>query len=104
MPVEPPTDQDDAWGAARAAARSEVAAALAPREQRCPSCGATSTRAGRFCPACGADYASRPRRRPGRRAIAAVALALLAAIAVGLALVPGLRRDAAERRAQEAER
>jgi predicted nucleic acid-binding Zn ribbon protein len=104
VPAQPPTDHDEPWGAARAAARSEVAAALAPRERRCPSCGAVSAQTGRFCPSCGADYASRPRRRPRRRVVVAVALALLAVVVLSAAVVPGLRRDAEERRAQEAER
>jgi hypothetical protein len=101
--VEPPAEGQQ-WGAARDAARSEVAAALAPRERRCPTCGATSTTSGRFCPNCGADYASRPRRRPGRRTVAAAVLALIAVIAAGAAIVPGLRRDAAERQASETAR
>jgi len=67
-------------------------------------CGARSQTTGRFCPSCGADYASRPRRRPGRRAIVAAGLALVAVIAAGAAIVPGLRREAAEREAREAAR
>lgn len=103
MSVEPPAE-DQGWGAARETARSEVAEALAPRERLCPVCGTTSVTSGRFCPTCGADYASRPRRRPGRRVLVICVVALLAVIVTSAAIVPGLRRAAADREARQAER
>jgi type II secretory pathway pseudopilin PulG len=104
MAVDNRNGQDDPWTSARASAREDVVAALAPRERRCPSCGAVQRASRRNCERCGADLTQRSRRwRPSRRLllIAGVAAVLLAAVAVPV--ISGTRdRAAKERRAAAA--
>jgi type II secretory pathway pseudopilin PulG len=95
---------DDPWAAARASQRDDVAAALAPRERRCPSCGTVQRGGGRLCSHCGADLTARaPRRIPWRALlIAGAAVLVLAAIAVPV--ISSLRDDAAAERERAAQR
>ena len=97
---------DDPWTSARSAAREDVHAALAPRERRCPACGAVQRGGGRTCVSCGADLTARhPRRHPERKPLyagLAVMLVMLAALAVPV--IGGLREDAAGERARAAAR
>jgi len=97
---------DDPWTSARSAAREDVHAALAPRERRCPACGAVQRGGGRTCVSCGADLTARhPRRHPERKPLyagLAVMLVMLAALAVPV--IGGLREDAAGERARTAAR
>jgi len=94
----------DPWAGARASQRDDVAAALAPRERRCPTCGTVQRDGGRLCSNCGADLTARaPRRIPWRPLlIAGAALVVLAAIAVPV--ISGLRGDAAGERGRAAQR
>jgi hypothetical protein len=89
------TQEHDPWTDARASQRDDVAAALAPRERRCPACGSIQRNGGRLCSNCGADLTARaPRRIPWRAlVIAGAAIVVLAAIAVPV--VSSLRDDAA---------
>ncbi len=100
------TPDDDPWTSARSAAREDVHAALAPRERRCPACGAVQRGGGRTCDSCGADLTARhPRRHPERKPLyagLAVMLVMLAALAVPV--IGGLREDAAGERARAAAR
>src|SRR5687767_10467076 len=97
-------EQDDPWAGARASQRDDVAAALAPRERRCPACGTVQRDGGRICANCGADLTARaPRRIPWPPLLfGAVAVFMLAAIAVPV--IGGLRDDAADERDRAAER
>jgi len=97
------TQQHDPWAAARASQRDDVAAALAPRERRCPACGHVQRDGGRLCSNCGADLTARaPRRIPWRALLlAGAAVVVLAAIAVPV--VSSLRDDAAGERKRAAE-
>ena len=99
-------ERDDPWISARSAAREDVQAALAPRERRCPACGAVQRGGGRTCKSCGVDLiARRPQRRPERKPVyagLAVTLAMLAAVAVPI--IGNLREDAADERAGAAAR
>jgi hypothetical protein len=94
----------DPWAAARASQRDDVAAALAPRERRCPSCGTVQRDGGRLCSKCGADLTARaPRRIPWRPLlIAGAAVLVIAAIAVPV--ISSLREDAATERERAAQR
>jgi hypothetical protein len=96
--------QHDPWADARSSQRDDVAAALAPRQRRCPSCGSVQHGGGRMCSDCGADLTARaPRRIPWRAlAIAGVVVAVVAAIAVPV--VSSLRTDAAGERERAAQR
>jgi hypothetical protein len=98
------TEQDDPWAGARASQRDDVAAALAPRERRCPACGTVQRDGGRICSNCGADLTARaPRRIPWPPVLfGAVAVFMLAAIAVPV--IGGLRDDATDERDRAAER
>jgi len=96
---KPPADESspDPWTSARDAARSEVAAALAPRRRVCPACGHPEAGAARRCSACGADLVvRRPRRRLGWRSATAVVLGAAAVLALIVAISGPLRRDAAD--------
>jgi hypothetical protein len=95
---------DDPWAGARAAQREDVAAALAPRERRCPACGTVQRDGGRRCSNCGADLTARaPRRIPWRPLLlGAAAVIVLAAVAVPV--IGGLRDDAAGERDRAAMR
>ena len=81
-----------------------MVAALAPRERRCPACGAAQSGGGRRCTNCGADLTARFSRGGSRRAwvFAAVVAAVLAAVSIPV--VGALRDDAADERARAAER
>jgi hypothetical protein len=98
------SEERDPWADARASQREDVAAALAPRERRCPSCGSAQRDGGRLCSSCGADLTARaPRRVPWRALLlAGAAIVVLAAIAVPV--VAGLRDDAAGERERAAQR
>jgi hypothetical protein len=98
------SQQHDPWAAARASQRDDVAAALAPRERRCPSCGSVQRDGGRLCTNCGEDLTARaPRRIPWRPLlIAGAAVVVLAAIAVPV--VSSMRDDAAGERERAAQR
>lgn len=79
-------------------------AALAPRERRCPVCGAVQRDGGRRCASCGADLTARFGRGGSRRAwyFAAAVAVVLALIAVPV--IGALREDAAGERDRAAER
>ena len=65
--------RDDPWDKAREAQREDVAGIFAPRERRCPECGADQRADGRKCTNCGADLTARyERRRPQHPPPAAV--------------------------------
>lgn len=95
--ASPPPGDDDPWTSARDVARSEVAAALAPRRRVCPACGRSEDGASRRCSACGEDLvARRPGRRLRLRTAAAVALGLAVAVTLVVAATGPLRRQAAD--------
>jgi predicted nucleic acid-binding Zn ribbon protein len=94
---------DDPWAAARASQRDDVRAALAPRERRCPACGAPQSRGGRVCSECGADLTARYAKGASRRKQLYAALAVLVLIAVSIPIVASWREDAAGER-ERAER
>jgi predicted nucleic acid-binding Zn ribbon protein len=100
------TDQqhEDLWAKARDAQREDVAGIFAPRERRCPECGAAQRDDGRRCTECGADLTARYERGRSRRPLmfAAVVAVVLAAIAVPV--VSGLREDAAGERQRAEQR
>lgn len=102
MSVEPREDRlDDPWEAARASQRDDVKAVLAPRERRCPSCGARQHGAGRSCPECGADLTVRYARWRLVRRIVLASVVLLALAGTGAALiVPDTREGASGERAR----
>jgi predicted nucleic acid-binding Zn ribbon protein len=99
--VEDP--HDDPWAAARAAQRDDVRTALAPRERRCPACGAPQRRGGRVCDECGQDLTARYRRGESRRKQIFAAIAALVVIAAATPFVLSWREDAA-REQERAER
>jgi len=98
MAVENRNGQDDPWTSARAAARDDVHAALAPRERRCPACGAVQRGGGRICSNCGADMTARFAKGIPRRRLLLAALAVLVIAAVSVPIVSALRDDAATER------
>src|SRR5215217_1967928 len=102
MAVEHDEQRDDPWASARAAQRDDVRSVLAPRERRCPSCGAVQHGRGRRCHECGADLTARESRWRSlpKLAIAAVIAVVIAAAAVPL--VSALRDDAADEGARQA--
>jgi hypothetical protein len=95
--------KDDPWAAARASQRDDVRAALAPRERRCPACGAPHSRGGRICSECGADLTARYAKGASRRKLIGAALAALALIALSIPFIAEWREDAAADR-ERAER
>jgi zinc-ribbon domain len=95
---------DDPWAAARASQRDDVRAALAPRERRCPSCGAPQAAGGRICANCGADLSARFAKGVPRRKLLYAALAVVALVAISLPIVSSLRDDAARERERAAAR
>jgi hypothetical protein len=95
--------QDDRWAAARASQRDDVRAALAPRERRCPACGAPQSGGGRICTECGADLTARYAKGASRRKLVYAALAALALIAISIPIIASWREDAAAER-ERAER
>jgi len=94
---------DDPWVAARASQADDVRAALAPRERRCPACGAPQSAGGRTCTNCGADLTARHAKGASRRKLVYVAIAVIAVIAVSIPIIGSLREDAAGER-ERAER
>jgi hypothetical protein len=104
MAVDHDEQHDDPWAAARAAQRDDVRSVLAPRERRCPTCGAVQHGPGRRCHECGADLTARVSRWRSlpKFAIAAGIFVVLAAAAIPL--VGALRDDAAGERARQAAR
>jgi hypothetical protein len=95
---------EDPWAKARTSQREDVAAALAPRERRCPRCGSVQRHGGRICSNCGADLTARaPRRIPWRTLLIAGA-AVLVVTAIAVPVIAGLRDDAAEERDRAAQR
>jgi hypothetical protein len=105
MAVEAREDQhEDPWEAARAAQRDDVKAVLAPRERRCPSCGAVQRGAGRRCASCGAELTARFARWRALRRFVYAGVALLALAAVAVPVVSSLREDASGERERAARR
>jgi hypothetical protein len=96
--------RDDPWASARASQREDVHAVLAPRERRCPACGATQRATGRTCTECGADLTARFEKGASRRRWLFAGLAVCAVVAVAVPVVGGLREDAAGERERAAER
>jgi predicted nucleic acid-binding Zn ribbon protein len=90
--------QDDPWTAARAAQRDDVRAALAPRERRCPVCGAPHSRGGRTCAECGADLTARYEKGASRRKQLYAAVAALVVVAISIPIIAEWREEAAGER------
>jgi type II secretory pathway pseudopilin PulG len=97
-------ETEDPWAKARTSQRDDVAAALAPRERRCPSCGAVQRDGGRRCSNCGADLTARAPRRIPWRALLIAGAAVLVVAAIALPVIAGLRDDAADEREREQQR
>jgi hypothetical protein len=98
------SETEDPWAKARESQRDDVAAALAPRERRCPRCGSVQHGGGRTCSNCGADLTARaPKRIPWRPLLIAGAAVLVVA-AIAIPVIAGLRGDAADERERAAER
>src|SRR5215207_1496898 len=97
-------DEHDPWAAARASQRDDVHRVLAPRERRCPRCGAPQSGAGRTCTSCGADMTARYAKRVPWRPLLYAGLAVLVVLAVAIPVIAGLRDDAAGERERAAER
>ena len=97
-------DGEDPWAAARANQRADVAAALAPRERRCPRCGAVQRGGGRTCSSCGADLTARAPRRIPWRALLIAGAAVLVVTAIAIPVIAGLRDDAADERERAEQR
>ncbi len=104
MTVEDRNGQDDPWTRARAAARDDVHAALAPRERRCPACGEVQRGGGRMCTNCGADLTARYAKGTSRRKLLYAAVAVLALAAIAVPVIAGMREDAAGERKRAAAR
>ncbi len=104
MTVEDRNGHDDPWTRARAAARDDVHAALAPRERRCPACGTAQSGGGRMCTNCGADLTARYAKGTSRRKLLFAVAAVLALAAIAVPVVAGLREDAAGERERAAAR
>jgi hypothetical protein len=98
------SDTEDRWAEARASQRDDVAAALAPRERRCPACGAVQHGGGRLCSNCGADLTARAPRRIPWRALLIAAAAVVVVAAVAIPVIGGLREDAADERERAEQR
>ena len=75
-----------------------MAAVLAPRERRCPSCGAVQRGPGRRCTSCGADLTERFARWRSARRFAYAGVAVLVLGAAAIPVIAGLREDAAGER------
>jgi hypothetical protein len=98
------SDTEDRWAEARASQRDDVAAALAPRERRCPACGAVQHGGGRLCSNCGADLTARAPRRIPWRVLLIAAAAVVVVAAVAIPVIGGLREDAADERERAEQR
>jgi hypothetical protein len=98
------SETEDPWAKARESQREDVAAALAPRERRCPRCGTVQRGAGRICSNCGADLSARAPRRIPWRALLIAGAAVLLVTAIAIPVVAGLRDDAADERERAAQR
>ena len=98
MTVEDRNENDDPWTRARAAARDDVQAVLAPRARRCPACGEEQRDGGRTCGNCGADLTARYAKGGSRRKLIYAGLAVLVLVAVSVPIIGGLREDAAGER------
>ena len=97
--------RDDAWEKAREAQRDDVAGIFAPRERRCPECGADQRADGRKCTNCGADLTARYERRTARntrRPLLFAGIVAVVLIAVAIPVISSLRSDASDQRAREA--
>ena len=97
--------RDDPWDKAREAQRDDVAGIFAPRERRCPACGADQRADGRTCTNCGADLTARYERRTARntrRPLLFAGIVAVVLIAVAIPVISGLRSDASDERAREA--
>jgi hypothetical protein len=95
---------EDPWAHARESQREDVAAALAPRERRCPACGTVQQDGGRRCSNCGADLTARAPRRIPWRPILLAGAAVLVVAAVAIPVIAGLRGDAADERERAEQR
>ena len=89
--------RDDPWDKAREAQREDVAGIFAPRERRCPECGAEQRADGRKCTNCGADLTARYERRTARNTrrpllFAGIVAAVLIAVAIPVDREPAQRR------------
>jgi hypothetical protein len=105
MAAELRDDQrEDPWDAARASQREDVQAVLAPRERRCPSCGAAQRGPGRRCSTCGADLTVRFARWRSVRRYVYAGLAVLVLGAASVPLVSNLRGEASSERERAARR
>ena len=89
--------RDDAWEKAREAQRDDVAGIFAPRERRCPECGADQRADGRKCTNCGADLTARYERRTARNTRRPLLFAGIAAARADRGGDPG-RLEPAQRR------
>jgi hypothetical protein len=96
--------QYDQWAAARASQRDDVRSALAPRERRCPACGAPQAGYGRRCTECGADLTARYRKGASRRKLVFAAIAALVLIGVSIPFIADWREDAAAERERDERR
>lgn len=98
------SETEDPWAKARESQRDDVAAALAPRERRCPRCGSVQRGAGRHCSECGADLTARAPRRIPWRVLLIAGAAVLVVTAIAIPVIAGLRDDAADERERAAQR
>jgi hypothetical protein len=96
--------QEDPWAAARASQGDDVRAALAPRERRCPACGAPQSGYGRRCGECGADLTARYSRWASRRKLIGAGVAALVLIAASIPFIASWRDDAAGERERAEQR
>lgn len=97
--------RDDPWSRAREAQREDVAGIFAPRDRRCPACGAEQRADGRTCTNCGAELSARYARRSvrnTRRPLLFAAAVAVVLIAVAIPVIASLRSDASDERAREA--
>jgi hypothetical protein len=97
--------REDPWNKARDAQREDVAGIFAPRERRCPACGAEQRADGRTCTNCGADLSARYERRTvrnTRRPLLFAAVVAIVLIAVAIPVIASLRSGASDERAREA--
>jgi hypothetical protein len=103
MALEDRNGHDDPWSQARAAARDDVVAALAPRDRRCPACGQVQHASRRTCERCHRDLTVRSDRwRPSRRQLIGAAIVAVIATAIAIPIISRTREGAAvERKAAD---